>query len=48
MFNTRSGFWMLVSIGVLSVLATGAVLLFAPDSEITYENFARRSASRCR
>jgi ABC-2 type transport system permease protein len=40
MFNTRSGFWMLVSIGVLSVMATGAVLLFAPDSEIAYENFA--------
>ena len=40
MFNTRSGFWLLVSIGVLSVVATGAVLLFAPDSEIAYENFA--------
>ncbi len=40
MFNTRSGFWMLVSIGVLSVIATGAVLIFAPDSEIAYANFA--------
>ena len=40
MFNTRSGLWMLVSIGVLSVIATGAVLIFAPDSEIAYENFA--------
>ena len=40
MFNTRSGFWMLVSIGVLSVMATGAVLIFAPDSEIAYGNFA--------
>ena len=40
MFNTRSGVWMLVSIGVLSVIATGAVLIFAPDSEIAYENFA--------
>ena len=40
MFNTRSGFWMLVSIGVLSVVATGAVLIFAPDSEIAYGNFA--------
>jgi ABC-2 type transport system permease protein len=39
MFNTRSGFWMLVSIGVLSVIATGAVLIFAPDSEIAYANF---------
>ncbi|WP_248581632.1 ABC transporter permease subunit [Nocardioides sp. InS609-2] len=40
MFNTRSGFWMLVSIGVLSVIATGAVIIFAPESEITYETFA--------
>ncbi len=40
MFNTRSGFWMLVSIGVLSVLATGAVIIFAPDSAVTYESFA--------
>jgi ABC-2 type transport system permease protein len=40
MFNTRSGLWLLVSIGVLSVVATGAVLVFAPDSEIAYENFA--------
>ncbi|MGD9959378.1 ABC transporter permease [Nocardioides sp.] len=40
MFNTRSGFWMLVSIGVLSVIATGAVITFAPDSDVTYESFA--------
>ena len=40
MFNTRSGFWMLISIGVLSVIATGAVIIFAPDSAITYESFA--------
>ena len=43
MFNTRSGFWMLVSIGVLSVIATGSVLIFAPDSDVTYESFARAS-----
>jgi ABC-2 type transport system permease protein len=40
MFNTRSGSWMLVSIGVLSVIATGAVIIFAPDSAVTYDNFA--------
>ncbi len=40
MFNTRSGFWMLVSIGVLSVIATGAVIIFAPDSAVTYESLA--------
>ena len=40
MFNTRSGLWMLISIGVLSVLATCAVIIFAPDDEVTYESFA--------
>lgn len=40
MFNTRSGFWMLVSIGVLSVIATGAVIVFAPDDAITYYGFS--------
>ncbi len=40
MFDTRSGFWMLISIGVLSVLATGAVIIFAPDSDLTYDAFA--------
>src|SRR3954454_23906073 len=40
MFNTRSGFWMLISIGALSVIATGAVIIFAPDSAVTYQNFA--------
>ena len=43
MFNTRSGFWMLASIGVLSVIATGSVLVFAPDSDVTYESFSRAS-----
>lgn len=40
MFNTRSGFWMLISIGLLSVVATGAVIIFAPESNVTYESFA--------
>ena len=40
MFNTRSGFWMLISIGVLAVIATIAVLIFAPEDEITYRQFA--------
>lgn len=43
MFNTRSGFWLLVSIGVLSPIATESVLIFAPDSDVTYENFVRAS-----
>lgn len=40
MFDTRSGFWMLVSIGVLSVIVTGAVIIFAPDDSVTYQSFA--------
>lgn len=40
MFDTRSGFWLMVSIGALSVIATAAVIVFAPDDQITYESFA--------
>lgn len=40
MFNTLSGFWMLISIGVLSVVATGAVIIFAPEEAVTYDSFA--------
>lgn len=40
MFDTRSGLWLMVSVAVLSVLATAAVILFAPDDQITYESFA--------
>ena len=43
MFDTRSGFWMLVTIGVLSPLTAGSVLVFAPDSDITYQTFVRAS-----
>ena len=39
-FDTRSGFWLMASIGILAILATGAVILFAPDSAIDYESFA--------
>ena len=40
MFDTRSGFWLMASIGILAVLATGATILFAPEAEQTYEAFA--------
>ncbi|WP_028643898.1 ABC transporter permease [Nocardioides sp. URHA0020] len=39
-FDTRSGFWLMASIGILAVVATGATILFAPDSELDYEAFA--------
>lgn len=38
-FDTRSGFWLLASVGILATLATAATILFAPDSEITYMTF---------
>lgn len=40
MFDTRSGFWLMTGIVVAAVLATTAVILFAPDSELTYATFA--------
>jgi hypothetical protein len=40
MFDTRSGFWLMVSIGISALLASAAVILFAPDDEISYGIFA--------
>jgi len=40
MFNTRSGFWLIASIAISAVLATGGVILWAPADELTYSTFA--------
>jgi ABC-2 type transport system permease protein len=40
MFDTRSGFWLMMSIVITSVLATGAVIIWAPDDELKYSTFA--------
>ena len=40
MFDTRSGFWLMASILGAAVLATGAVVLFAPDEDLTFSTFA--------
>jgi ABC-2 type transport system permease protein len=40
MFDTRSGFWLLASIGILGLLATGAVIAFSSDVGLTYDAFA--------
>ncbi|WGX98592.1 ABC transporter permease [Nocardioides sp. L-11A] len=40
MFDTRSGFWLMASIVILSVIATSATIIFAPRDELTYESFA--------
>jgi ABC-2 type transport system permease protein len=39
-FDTRSGFWLLVAIAAAGVVATGAVLVFASNSDLDYDNFA--------
>jgi len=39
MFDTRAGFWLMASIVITAVVATAAVVVFAPDSEIRYSSF---------
>ena len=43
MFKTRSGFWMLISIGVLSPISAGSLLVLGLNSDVTYQNFVRAS-----
>jgi ABC-2 type transport system permease protein len=38
--DTRAGFWLLASVGIVGLLATVAVLLWAPDSQLTYSTFS--------
>lgn len=38
-FDTRSGFWLLASIGVATLLTTGAVIAWAPEVEFTHSTF---------
>jgi len=40
MFDTRSGFWLIASIGITGLIATIATIAFAPDRDLTYYNFA--------
>lgn len=40
MFNTRSGLWLIASIAISAVLATGGVILWAPDDQLSYSTFA--------
>jgi ABC-2 type transport system permease protein len=41
MFDTRAGYWLIASIGISALLATGGVALFASDSQTTYANFTK-------
>ena len=40
MFDTRAGFWLMASVGIVTVLATAAVILWAPDEAITQNTFS--------
>jgi ABC-2 type transport system permease protein len=40
MLDTRSGFWLIASIGITAVLATVGVILFADAADLTYSTFA--------
>jgi hypothetical protein len=40
MFDTRSGFWLLMGVAISATLATAAVIVWAPDDELTYDTFA--------
>ena len=40
MFDTRSGFWLIASIAITSLLATGGVIAWASDNGLTYSTFA--------
>ena len=40
MFDTRSGLWLMASVGILAALASAAVVLWADDDQVTYETFA--------
>jgi ABC-2 type transport system permease protein len=39
MIDTRSGFWTVAGIGIVSMLTTGAVILWAEREELTYRTF---------
>ena len=39
MFDTRSGRWLVGSIGLTALLASTAVVIWAPDPALTYDNF---------
>jgi hypothetical protein len=38
-FDTRSGLWLLVSLGGAAVLTTGAIMAWAPAEQLTYSQF---------
>lgn len=41
MFDTRSGFWLLAGVGILSLIASGATIVFGHRDSLTYGSFAQ-------
>ncbi len=41
MFDTRSGFWLMTSIVITAVVASGAVIIFGKDGDQSYGSFAQ-------
>lgn len=41
MFDTRSGYWLMASIVIAALGSTVAIILFAPDEDLTYYTFAQ-------
>ena len=39
MFDTRSGFWLMISIAIAALLATIGVIIFLPDDDFGFEPF---------
>ncbi len=39
LFDTRAGFWLMVSIAATALIATVSVIAFAPDQNLTYDSF---------
>ena len=40
MFDTRTGFWLLTGVGILSLIATAATMVFGNRETLTYDDFA--------
>jgi hypothetical protein len=40
MFDTRSGYWLMMSVAIAATLATVATVLFAPHDQFSYDSFA--------
>jgi len=45
MYDTRAGMWLLIAIGVITLAAVALFLFFAPEAELTFNNFVGVTAT---